>query len=557
MQYALDSISCWRYYVAILKPIRPIHFEIQTHRANPVGLLRSSFRQGKKIKHTNHGRITGLPLEQLQLIQAAFRGEVVPKDSPQAFQTLNSREYGASYALLQLAKELELDRALYSRNEPWVQDCLAMIVGRVVHAGSKLALSNQWKNTALWELCGVDGPVDVEAHCYLPMDRLLERQRAVQRTLASQHLKNGHLVLYDITSTYFEGAYLESQIVLFGYNRDGKKGHEQVVLGLLCNAEGCPVGVEVFAGNTQDASTVVAKIQELRRDYGLKEVTFVGDRGMVTQANAEELKQVEGLHTISALTHRQIVELVERKVIQAELFDEQRIAEVSDPEKPNQRYCLCRNPQSGARETATRQRLLDRTREALDKIVARKRKGSTEKLSAQVGKILAHYKMGKFVEWQIDLGRLQWHFKEAHIEQEKLFDGCYIVSATVPKEQMNQNQVVATYKNLSVVEQAFRNLKTVSLEIRPVYHKKDDRIRSHVFLCVLAFYLQWHMQQRLRPLFEADGEGKNRQWTLENVIERLMGIRKQRVKVAEVEFDQVTQTDQEQQRILDLMKVKL
>jgi len=213
------------HYVAILKPIRPVHFEIQTHRANPVGVLRSSFRQDGKIKHTNHGRITGLPLDQLKLIRAAFRGEVIPKGSPGAFETRDSREYGASYALLQLAKELGLDRAIYSRNEPWVQDCLAMIVGRVVYAGSKLALSNQWKNTALWELCGVDGPVDVEEHCYLPMDRLLERQRAIQRTLASKHLKNGHLVLYDITSTYFEGAYLESQIVLFGYNRDGKKGH--------------------------------------------------------------------------------------------------------------------------------------------------------------------------------------------------------------------------------------------------------------------------------------------------------------------------------------------
>lgn len=543
--------------MAILKPIRPVHFEIQTHRAQPVGVLRSSFRQEGKIKHTNHGRITGLALDQLKLIRAAFRGEVVPKDSPQAFQTLDSREYGASYALLQLAKELELDRALYSRNEPWVQDCLAMIVGRIVYAGSKLALSNQWKNTALWELCGVDGPVDVEEHCYLPMDRLLERQKAIQRTLASKHLQNGHMVLYDITSTYFEGAYLESEIVLFGYNRDGKKGHEQVVLGLLCNAEGCPVGVEVFAGNTQDASTVVAKIAELRRDYGLKDVTFVGDRGMITQANAEELKEVKGLHTISALTHRQIVELVERKVIQAELFDEKRIAEVIDPDNPQQRYCLCRNPQTGVRETGTRQRLLDRTQEALDKIVGRKKKGSTEKLSAQVGKILARYKMGKFVTWKIEAGRLQWHFEEAHIEQEKLFDGCYVISATVPKEQLNQNEVVKTYKSLSVVEQAFRNLKTVSLEIRPVYHKKDERIRSHVFLCVLAYYVQWHMQQRLQPLFKADGEGKNREWTVENVIERLMGIRKQRVKVAEVEFDQVTQADPEQQKILDLLKVKL
>ena len=164
------------FYVAILKPIRPVHFEIQTHRANPVGVLRSSFRQDGKIKHTNHGRITGLPLDQLKLIQAAFRGEVVPRGLPQAFKTLNSREYGASYALVQLAKELELDRALYSRNQPWVQDCLAMIVGRLVYAGSKLALSNQWKNTALWELCGLEGPVDVEEHCYLPMDRLEARR---------------------------------------------------------------------------------------------------------------------------------------------------------------------------------------------------------------------------------------------------------------------------------------------------------------------------------------------------------------------------------------------
>lgn len=540
-----------------MKPNHRVHLEIQTHRANPVGVLRSSFRQGDKIKHTNHGRITGLALDQLKLIQAAFRGDVIPKDSPQAFQTINSREYGASYALLQLAKDLELDKALYSRKEPWVQDCLAMILGRLLYAGSKLALSNQWKNTALWELCGVEGPVDVEDHCYLPMDRLLERQNAIQRKLADKHLQNSHLVLYDITSTYFEGAYAQSDIVLFGYNRDGKKGHEQVVIGLLCNAQGCPVGVEVFAGNTQDASTVLAKVQELKRDYGLKEVTFVGDRGMITQTNAEKLKEVKGLHTISALTHRQILDLVERKLVQAELFDEKRIAEVVDPDKPGQRYCLCRNPQSGARETNTRQRLLDRTREALDKIVGRKKKGSTEKLSAQVGKILGHYKMGKFVDWKVQEGRLKWHFDEAHIEQEKLFDGCYIVRADVPKEQMNQDQVVGAYKNLSVVEQAFRNLKTVSLEIRPVYHKKDDRIRSHVFLCVLAYYVQWHMQQRLQPLFEADGQGKNRQWTVANVIERLMSIRKQRVKVSGVEFDQVTQADEEQQNILDLLRVKL
>jgi transposase len=540
-----------------VKTTPPIHLEIQCHRSNPVGLLRSSFREDGKIKHSNHGRITGLELDQLKLIQAAFRGEVVPADSLQAFRTIGSKEYGASYALLELAKELELDQILYSRSQRWVEDCLAMIVGRVVYAGSKLALSNQWKNTALWELCGVKGPVDVEDHCYLPMDRLLERQKAIQRSLAKKHLQSGQLVLYDITSTYFEGEYVDSDLVFFGFNRDRKRGYEQVVLGLVCNGQGCPVGVEVFAGNTLDAETVLDKIQELRREYGLAEIVFVGDRGMITQTNAEALKSIEKLQTISALTHRQIMELLERKVITAELFDEKKIVEVIDPKDLKQRYCLCRNPQTAAQETNTRQRLLDLTQECLAKIVQRKKKAKAEKIGAQVGKVLARYKMGKFVEWAVKNGRLEWSFKDGLIAQEKLFDGCYIVNTNVPLKQFKANEVVEAYKKLGGVEKAFRNLKTVSLEIRPVHHKKDERIRSHVFLCVLAYYLLWHMQQRLLPLFEQDGLGKEREWTVANVVERLKGIRRERVSVAGVEYDQVSEADDEQQKILDLLKVKM
>ncbi len=552
-----DITRQYTYSVAILKPKPPVHLEIQTHRANPVGVLRSSYRQAGLIKHQNHGRITGLSLDQLKLIQAAFRGQVLPKGCSQAFETLASKEYGASYALLQLAGELELDRAIYSRNEPWVRDCLSMIVGRVVYAGSKLALSNQAKNTALWELGGVEGWVDVQDHCYGPMDRLLARQKAIQQRLARKHLENGHLVLYDITSTYFEGAYADSDIVLFGYNRDGKEGHEQIVLGLLCNDQGCPVGVEVFAGNTQDAATVVGKIQELRRDYGLEAVTFVGDRGMITQAKARELQQVEGLHTITALTHRQIVELLERQVIKAELFDEKQTVEILDPEHQQQRYCLCRNPQSAARQGATRQRLLDLTQAGLAKMAARKKKTAAARLGAQVGRLLARYKMRKFVNWEIRDGRLQWHWKEEQITQEKLFDGCYIIRTDTPSRQMSADQVVCSYKSLSMVEQAFRTLKTVALEIRPVYHKKDERILSHVFLCVLAYYLQWHMEQRLEPLFEQDGQGKRRQWTVENVIQRLKAIRRQRVRANGIEFNAVTRPEEDQQKILDLLKVKL
>jgi hypothetical protein len=308
---------------------RRFHLEIQLHRAKPYGLIRSSYREHGKVKHSNHGRLTGLSLQQLKLLQAAFRGEVVPKAAPEALQLRASKEYGASAALLALAKQLGLDRALYSRpSQPWVADALAMIVGRVLYAGSKLALSHEAPNTALWELCGTEGPVDVERHCYEPMDRLLARQPAIQRALAQKHLQNGHLVLYDITSSYFEGAYEDSELVCFGYNRDAKRGHEQMVIALLCSEQGCPVGVEVLAGHTADATTVSAKVAELQKQYGLKELIFVGDRGMITRANADKLHGVEGLCTISALTHRQLVSLLERKVIQQDLFYEKHVVVV-------------------------------------------------------------------------------------------------------------------------------------------------------------------------------------------------------------------------------------
>lgn len=542
-----------------MKTARRLHLEIQTHRANPAGIIRSSYRdpQTQAVKHTQHGRITGLTLAQLKLIQAAFQGEVIPKGDPGAFQCTNSKEYGASYAVLEMARQLGLDTMLYSRHLPWVRDCLAMIAGRIVHAGSKLALTNQRKNSALWELCGVAGEVDVEDHCYRPMDRLLERQQAIQRTLAKKHLQNGHAVLYDITSSYFEGEYEQSGVVLFGYNRDGKRGHEQVVLGLLCDERGCPVGVELYAGNTQDAQTVIDKIQQLRQEYGLREVTFVGGRGMITQAHAKQLEKVQGLHTISALTHAQIFELVERKVVPLELFDEKQIAEVIDPQKPQQRYCLCRNPETQARETATRQRLLELTRQGLDKLVQRKKKGQAGQLGAQVGRLLQKYKMGKFFKWEVKAGRVEYQLQEEAVAQEQLFDGCYVVNTTVAASLMKETEVVAACKSLAFVEQAFRSLKTVALEIRPMDHKRDDRLRSHVFLCVLAYYVYWHMRQRLQPLFEKDGSGQHRQWTMENVFENLRGIRKQQVTVAGAQFDQITQPTEQQQQILDLLGIKL
>ena len=551
-----------------------LHLEIQSHRANHYGLIRSSFRLDGKVHHTNHGRLSGLPLEKLRLLQAAFRGDVIPRGHADALQVLASREYGASHACLELARALDLPRLLYSRQEPWVACALAMIIGRLIHAGSKLALSQQGSHSVLWELCGVPGPIDVDTHCYAVLDRLLARQPAIQRALAKKHLQNGHLVLYDITSSYFEGEYAASDLVTFGYNRDGKRGHEQIVIGLLCNAEGCPVGVEVFPGNTQDASTVPAKIAELQTEYGLSELIFVGDRGMITQANRQKLAGVAGLQTISALTHRQVVALLERKVITRELFDENSIAEALDPDQPGKRYCLCRNPETAKRETQTRKELLELTRQQLAAIARgrpkpaakpgakaparpRKTRGpSAEKIGARVGRVLQRYKMGKFVTWSVTEGKLEWTLDQEKIAAEERFDGCYVVVADVPPERLATAAVVAAYKKLSFVEQAFRNLKTVQLEVRPVYHKKDERIRAHVFLCLLAYYLQWHARQRLQPLFAGDGNGQNRQWTFAQVLEHLKTIRSERVRSQGVEFELRTQPNAEQQRILDLLAGK-
>ena len=297
-----------------------LHLEIQQSRKNPVGLLRTSFYDKGKTKHTQHGRITGCSLEQLTILQHAFREKVVCVDAPEAFQVLKSKEYGASFALYQVVKQTGLDRMIYSRSEPWVNTILAMIVGRVVYAGSKLSLCHQENNTSLWEVCGVKGPIQVDT-CYQAMDRLLERQKSIQKKLARKHLTGGQLVLYDITSSYMEGEYAQNTLVDFGNNRNGKRGHEQIVIGLICNKEGCPVGVEVYRGSAKDSTTVLDKIQEIKHLYGIQKVIFVGDRGMLTKHTLGALKEGNDFSTITALTRADINQLLEQETSQLGLFD--------------------------------------------------------------------------------------------------------------------------------------------------------------------------------------------------------------------------------------------
>jgi len=543
-----------------------LYLEIQTSRKSPVGLLRTTFwdKKKKKALHTQHGRITGCTLEQLQMLQSSFRGSVVPAGDPKAFKIESSREFGASNMILDLAKELGLHRTLYSRTAPWIDCIMAMIAGRIVYQGSKLGLCNQWQNTCLWELCGIKGKPDVDKHCYAPLDRLLERQQAIQKKLAKKHLQDGVMVLYDITSTYFEGEYEDSELVTYGYNRDRKKGFEQVVVGLITNVEGCPIGCEVFKGNTNDSSTVMDKMDEIRKLFGLERFIFVGDRGMVTQGRFEDIRKLGNINTISALTHGQLRELLKRKVFMPDLFDEKNIVEIIDPDDNDLRYCLCKNPVTQQNETATRTRLLGLTNSNLANIANYKKKITVEKLGARVGRVLAKYKMGKFVNWSIDADeinlkskshKLRWELNQEKIAREEQLDGCYIIRTDSSQDQLTGDGVVQAYKSLGNVERAFRNLKTVQLEMRPVYHKTDDRIRAHVFLCMLAYYVQWHMQQRLKPLFDSDGSGSNRRWTFAGVIECMRQRCRHSVSAQGIQFQQDGDLTEEQHEIMDLLKM--
>mgnify|MGYP001576763830 CR=1 FL=1 len=530
-----------------------IHTDRRRKNAYSYGLFRETFRENGQVRHRTRGRVTGLSHEQLLGLRDFVRSGC-PGCGEAACEVSDSREWGASHAVLAAAKALGLPKLLYSRWEPWVRYALGMIVGRVVYQGSKLALTNLWKDTALWSLCGLGEDRPEVDECYEAMDRLLERQPAIQEALAKRHLKNGCLVLYDVTSSYFEGEYQGSELVEFGYNRDGKKGHRQMVIGLMTDGRGCPVGVSVYRGNTADQTTLADRVEELKETYDLAEVILAGDRGMLTTARLSELSEA-GMRSVTALTHPQMQKLVGRKVIDASLFDEHHIAEIMEPDDPSVRYLLCRNPLTAEKERKTRQALITKTRETLETLGRSRKKRTPEQLGAAVGAALAKWKVGKFFDWRVSDGKLEWDLDESGVQQEESLDGCYIVRTDAPTTVFDKNQAVSAYRQLALVDRGFRQLKTVALEIRPTYHQLDQRIEAHVFLCMLAYYLQWHMQQKLAPLLAADGVGADRRWTWAGVLERLKGIRRQTVMMKGTAVTLTSRPDDEQQELLKLLEV--
>jgi len=387
-----------------------------------------------------------------------------------------------------------------------------MIVARILEPSSKLATARGFHpdtaTSSLAAVLGLDHAIE-ETQLYRALDWLLERQPSIENALAKRHLTEGSLVLYDVSSTYFEGRHCP--LAHFGHSRDERSGNPQIIFGLLTDSEGCPVAVEVFEGNTGDPKTVASQVSKLRQRFHLKQVILVGDRGMLTSARIrEDLKPLEGIEWISALKSIQIQSLVQSGQLQLSLFDQHDLAEIQHPSYPGERLIACRNPLLAEERIRKRNELLQSTEKQLKKIVEatqRKRRPlrGRKEIGLAVGKILGRYKMGKHFSLFIEENRFRCERKQNSIEREAALDGIYVIRTSVPKETLSSEKVVGHYKRLSDVERAFRSLKSVDLKIRPIYHHLANRVKAHVFLCVLSYYVEWHMRRALAPmLFDDD-----------------------------------------------------
>jgi hypothetical protein len=471
-------------------------------------LLRRTYREGGKVKHETLGNISHLPVELIELIRRYLRGEPVGMGP---WRIVRSLPHGHVAAVLGTLRQLGLEGILGSRRCRQRDVVVALIVARIVQPASKLAtaraLRQETATSSLGMALGLEDLEDREV--YEALDWLLRRQRRIENKLARRHLKDGTLLLYDVSGSYYTGRV--SELVQYGYPRDGKKGFPQIVYGLLCTAEGCPVAIEVFSGDTADPDTLGRQVAKVRRRFGVKRVVWVADRGLITSRRIdEELRGVEGLDWITALRADTIKRLANQGVIQMSLFDDRDLAEVCSEDFPDERLVVCRNPLLAEERRRKREELLAATERELDKIVEatrRKRRPlrGKEQIALRVGRVLDKYKVGKHFVCHVEEAGFRYQRNEAKIREEAALDGIYVIRTSVPSEVLGSEEAVGAYKDLAKVERAFRSMKTIDLKVRPIYHWLSDRIRAHVFLCMLAYYVEWHMRQKLAPmLFEDD-----------------------------------------------------
>jgi transposase len=471
-------------------------------------LLRRSLRKGKTVTHETLGNLSHLPDHLIEIIKRYLKGETfVPAAGADAFRITRSLPHGHVEAVLTMIRKLGLDDLIASEPSRRRDLVVAMIIERLVFPCSKLANTRHWHATTLAE--ELDVADATEDQLYDAMDWLLERQSAIEKKLAKRHLSDGALVLYDVTSSYYEGK--TCPLARFGYDRDGKTGLPIIVYGALTDADGRPVAVQVYPGNTGDPKTVPDQVEALTKRFGLSRVVLVGDRGMLTQTQIDVLKKHPGLGWISALRSGSIRRLLADGHLIRKDLEAERLAEITSPEFPGERLVACHNPQLAEQRRQKRQELLAATQAELEALAARVAQATDQpetaaEIGVKAGKIINHYKMAKHFTLTIRGGHLGWSRKQDAINQEELLDGIYVIRTSEPVERLTAADGVRSYKRLALVEQAFRCLKGIDLLVRPIHHRTADRVRAHILLCLLAYYVEWHLRRAWEPLLFEDEE---------------------------------------------------
>jgi transposase len=482
---------------------------VPNRNSPPAILLRESYRANGKVRKRTLCNLSDWPTAHIEGLRGVLKGGTVIPADHDAFSIIRSLPHGHVAAALGTARKIGLDRILGPDGDRCRDLVLALLIGRILEPTSKLAaaraLSPATASSSLGEALGL-GAVD-DDELYAALDWLHERQPAIETILAKRHLNNGTLVLYDVSSSYMEGRCCP--LAKRGYSRDGKKGKLQIVYGLLCAPDGCPVAIEVFDGNTADPMTLAAQIEKLKQRFGLTHVVLVGDRGMITEARITADIQSAGLDWITALRGPAIKELLNSAAIQPGLFDQRDMAAITSPDYPGERLIVCRNPDLAAERARKREELLTATETDLAEIkarVERKRKPlrGTAEIALAVGEVFNTHKMKKHFDLEITDTAFSFTRKTDAIAAEAASDGLYVVRTSLAEATLGDVDTVRSYKSLALVERAFRCVKTVDLQVRPVYHWLADRVRAHVFLCMLAYYLEWHMRQRLAPMLFDD-----------------------------------------------------
>src|SRR5712671_5058440 len=461
---------------------------VPNRNSPPAILLREGWREGSRTRKRTLANLSDWPPHKIETLRRLLRDEtlVAPRD---VFRTQQTLPHGHVEAILSTIRKLGLDAMIAAKRGRERDLVLAMIAERLIDPCSKLATTRQWHSTTLAEELSVEDAS--EDDLYQAMDWLLERKPRIEKKLAEHHLVEGSLVLYDVSSSYYEGR--TCRLAQFGHDRDGKKGRPIIVYGVMTDSEGRPLAVEIYPGNTGDPTTVGDQIEKLRQQFSLSRLVLVGDRGMLTQPQIDKLKAHAGLGWITALTSVAIRHLLETGALQVSLLDEKNLAEITSPDYPGERLMACYNPLLEEGRGRKRQALLQATEKELE-------------IALKVGKVLGHYKMGKHFVCTMGAATFQWARREESIQQEAKLDGIYMIRTSESAERLSAEDTVRSYKSLAQVERAFRCMKGVDLLVRPIRHRTEDRVPAHIFLCLLAYYVEWHMRRAWMPLLFEDEE---------------------------------------------------